>query len=202
MLKSESISNIGLALVEFHKQVKTIKTNTVNPYFNSKYASMSNILSIVTPTLNECGLSIVQMVDSENTLTTILLHESGEYIGSKMNMMPVKNDPQAQGSAITYARRYAVGAILSLNIDEDDDGNTATHTEKPTQQTVQYDSEKQKDWFNGTDKAGNPTPMAYEVARMMSIGDYTWDNLYSDYKVSKRDRAMLENIVNENKVHM
>ena len=53
------------------------------------------------------------------------MHSSGEYIGETYVMTPTKNDPQGLGSAITYQRRYALGAILSLNIDEDDDGNEA-----------------------------------------------------------------------------
>jgi len=204
MIKSETISNLSASLIEFHAKAKSIKTDTVNPYFNSKYASMSNILKTVTPILNECGLSIVQMVNAENTLTTILMHESGEYIGSTMNMMPIKTDPQAQGSAITYARRYAVGAILSLSIDEDDDGNTATYTEQQTQQTAQqyvsYEPNEDKNWLNATDKSGNPTQLAYDTAQLLSSGEYSWEALYSDYKVSRKDRAMLQKLVDESQV--
>jgi hypothetical protein len=60
-------------------------------------------------------------------MATTLMHESGEFITS-IAAMPCKDpsNPQAQGSAITYARRYAYGAILSLDIDDDDDANAAT----------------------------------------------------------------------------
>ena len=45
---------------------------------------------------------------------------------AQYEMIPSKNDPQGQGSVITYMRRYALGAVLGLNIDVDDDANTAS----------------------------------------------------------------------------
>ena len=54
------------------------------------------------------------------------MHESGEFIMETYQMKPVKNDPQGIGSSITYQRRYALGAVLGLNIDDDDDGNGAS----------------------------------------------------------------------------
>lgn len=67
--------------------------------------------------------------DGQNvTLKTLLLHDSGEWLESdELTMKPVKNDPQAVGSCITYARRYSLAAFLSLNTGEDDDGNGATY---------------------------------------------------------------------------
>lgn len=77
--------------------------------------------------------------DGQNvTLKTLLLHESGEWLESdELTMKPVKNDPQAVGSCITYARRYSLAAFLSLNTGEDDDGNGATYGKgnKPNQKS-------------------------------------------------------------------
>jgi hypothetical protein len=100
--------------------------DSVNPHFRNRYASLSNIIEAVTPHLNAAGLSIIQMPTTEG-LETLLLHESGEYISS-LSTIAAKDpmNPQAVGSAITYARRYAMGAVLSLNIDEDDDATAAT----------------------------------------------------------------------------
>jgi len=60
----------------------------------------------------------------------MIIHTSGEWIKSSYEMKPTKNDPQGLGSAITYQRRYALGAVLSLNIDDDDDGNKASEKQK------------------------------------------------------------------------
>jgi hypothetical protein len=126
MKKSESIKNLGLALCNFQASMGKVSKESSNPFFKSKYASLANILDTIQKPLSEANLAFSQMPD-ENALTTILIHsESGEWIESSY-VMPVakQNDPQAMGSAITYARRYALGAILGLNIDDDDDAEKA-----------------------------------------------------------------------------
>lgn len=130
MNKSESIKELAKALLDFQSKGIKVGKEASNPFFKSKYASLANILDRISAPLAESGLSFSQMPDGKS-LTTILVHaESGEWIESTYEMPIGKpNDPQAVGSAITYARRYAIGAILGLNIDDDDDGNKAA--EKP-----------------------------------------------------------------------
>lgn len=132
MNKSESIKNIAGALVKFQSSVSKVAKEANNPFFKSKYASLANILDTIQKPLSECGLAISQFPD-ENALTTIILHaDSGEWMESSY-VMPVakQNDPQAMGSALTYARRYALGSILNLNIDDDDDGEKAMGRQIP-----------------------------------------------------------------------
>lgn len=126
MNKSESIVKLSHALVKFHGAMGKVGKDSTNPHFRNKYASLSNIIEAVTPHLNANGLAVIQM-PSVDGLETVLLHESGEFISS-VSAIAAKDpmNPQAVGSAITYARRYALGAVLSLNIDEDDDANAAT----------------------------------------------------------------------------
>lgn len=126
MNKSNSIGAIAKALAAFHVKVGKIKKDATNPFFKSKYASLSNILDAITIPLAESGLTFTQFPTEDNGLISILMHESGEFIESCYSMKPVKDDPQGRGSALTYQRRYALAAILGLNIDEDDDGNAAT----------------------------------------------------------------------------
>jgi hypothetical protein len=132
MNKSESIKNIAGALVKFQSSVSKVAKESNNPFFKSKYASLANILDTIQKPLSECGLAISQFPDG-NALTTIILHaDSGEWMESSY-VMPVakQNDPQAMGSAMTYARRYALGSILNLNIDDDDDGEKAMGRQIP-----------------------------------------------------------------------
>ena len=132
MNKSESIKNIAGALVKFQASVSKVAKEANNPFFKSKYASLANILDTIQKPLSECGLAISQFPDA-NALTTIILHaESGEWMESSY-VMPVakQNDPQAMGSAITYARRQSIGSILNLNIDDDDDGEKAMGRQIP-----------------------------------------------------------------------
>jgi len=126
MEKSETIKELSAALVKFTGMMTKVKKDASNPYFKNKYASLSNIIENTQKPLAECGLAVIQLPAGENQLTTMLVHESGEFIAETYTMHPSKNDPQGLGSAITYQRRYALGAVLNLNIDEDDDGNQAS----------------------------------------------------------------------------
>lgn len=126
MEKSQSIKELAKALSLFQTKMEKIKKDSINPFHKNKYASLSTILEHIQIPLAECNLSFSQLPDGEH-LVTILIHlESGEYLQSNYLLSPSKLDPQGVGSAITYARRYALGAILGLNIDEDDDANKAS----------------------------------------------------------------------------
>jgi hypothetical protein len=125
MERSESIKALSMALAKFHSQVGKIAKDAKNPFFKSNYASLSHILQEVSEPLQSAGLVIAQFPDGTGLVTMLIHSESGEYISSNYTMPVAKqNDPQAVGSAITYARRYAVSSILSLNV-SDDDGNAA-----------------------------------------------------------------------------
>lgn len=126
MEKSQSIKELATALCKFQGEVSKIKKTETNPFFKSKYASLSDILDVIREPLSNNGLSFVQFPSGENGLITLLMHNSGEWISDLYFMKPVKNDPQGLGSVITYQRRYALGSILGLNIDDDDDGNKAS----------------------------------------------------------------------------
>lgn len=135
MSKSESIVNLAKALFKFQSEVAKISRDSKNPFFKSRYASLHHILEKIDPVLSDAGLVLLQnpiFCSDPNLvmLETVLIHaESGEFIQSEYAMAPVKRDPQAFGSCITYMRRYALVSILKLNIDDnDDDGNEASAT--------------------------------------------------------------------------
>jgi hypothetical protein len=149
MNKSESIKNIAGALVKFQASVSKVAKEANNPFFKSKYASLANILDTIQKPLSECGLAISQFPDG-NALTTIILHaDSGEWMESSY-VMPVakQNDPQAMGSAITYARRQSIGSILNLNIDDDDDGEKAMGRQIPKKDEL---TPKHPSWAKAVD---------------------------------------------------
>jgi hypothetical protein len=126
MNKSETVKELAAALCNFQSAVDKIKKTETNPFFKSKYASLSDILDVIRKPLADNGLSFVQFPSGKYGLDTMLLHSSGEWISESYEMEPTKHDPQGAGSVITYQRRYALGAILGLNIDEDDDANKAS----------------------------------------------------------------------------
>jgi hypothetical protein len=130
MQTSQTVKEITAALLEFHKEVSSIPKTATNPFFKSKYADLSTILTTISTPLFKNGLVLSQFPEGESGLTTRIMHVSGEWMESTYIMKPVKGTPQDAGSAMTYQRRYAIGAILSLNIDEDDDGNKASQENK------------------------------------------------------------------------
>jgi hypothetical protein len=140
--KSPTLAELTKALVNFHRKGIKIPKSSKNPFLNSRYADLSTILDHVQPALNEVGLAIVQMPIGEHELETTLLHESGEWMSSVYKMQPLEAiidkttkekavTPQSIGSIITYQRRYAIGAVLNLNIDDDTDGNPPNTSTEP-----------------------------------------------------------------------
>lgn len=123
------MKNISLALVKAQRSfAPALKTNA-NPFFKSKYADLSVCIEAVIDALHENGIALIQRnhdcVDGVK-VETILLHESGEeFSGGVLHVPALKNDPQAFGSALTYARRYSLMATCGI-APEDDDGNAAS----------------------------------------------------------------------------
>ena len=126
MTTSEQITDLAKAMSLFHSNIGKIKKDSTNPHFKNRYASLSAILETIKAPLAAAGLTFCQLPDDNDTLTTVLIHiETGQYIQSSYALNAQKRDPQGIGSAITYARRYALSAILALDVD-DDDGQAAT----------------------------------------------------------------------------
>ncbi len=124
---SVEIDKISAAFLAFDTTVSPILKDSKNPFFNSRYASLSIILASIAEPLLSASLTVRQFPVGLHALETWVIHaESGQYFKATMSMPPTKQDPQGQGSAITYMRRYAIAAILGLNIDDDDDGNKAS----------------------------------------------------------------------------
>jgi hypothetical protein len=156
MEKSQSIQNLTQGLAKFHAMVGKISKDAKNPFFKSNYASLPHIITEVSEPLEKAGLILSQFPNGDG-LTTMLIHaESGEYISATYTLQVVRqNDPQAQGSAISYARRYAITSILNLAI-SDDDGEAAT---RPVRQAPAVVKTKPTDeqfayivrYLNGTD---------------------------------------------------
>lgn len=153
MEMSESITNLSTALALFQAEVKNPANSAKNPFFNSSYAPLSDVLNDVRPLLSKNGLSVLQFPggDGENiSITPLLLHSSGEWIrGNTLTLRADKATAQGAGSAITYARRYSLSAILGISSEDDDDGNHATKPDKnksaakkPTQQTTEQSSQQ------------------------------------------------------------
>jgi hypothetical protein len=141
MDRSESINKLAKALVAVQGMITGAEKGSENPFFHSKYADLEACWKAVKDPLQANGLAVVQLVgecdaNGSQGLTTMLLHESGEFISQYSSIPVAKKDPHGAGSGITYLRRYGLSAILGL-LQVDDDGNDATGKKKPVKQSSQ-----------------------------------------------------------------
>ena len=164
------MKQIATALLKAQSEMSNPKKGATNPFFKSKYADLNAIREAVIPTLNANGISVLQPivhVENKNFVKTILLHESGEMLESLTEIVYNKvNDAQAQGSGISYARRYSLQSFVCVGAD-DDDGQ----------------------------KAVEPKPNATtEILKKAKDGAFTLDQVKAKYTVSKAQEAEFINL--------
>lgn len=137
------MKQIATALVKAQMEMGNAIKDSSNPFFKSKYADLNAIREACMPSLNKHGIVVLQPIvhiDGKNFVKTLLLHESGESLESLTEIVYAKEkDAQAQGSGITYARRYGLQSFVNVGAD-DDDGNKAS-TPQPMKK-VSYESSK------------------------------------------------------------
>lgn len=135
MKSSPSIAEVAKALSAAQGKMKAATMGSTNPHFKSKYASLTEIMDAIRAPFAVNGLAVVQGVEAQDdtglTVTTTLLHTSGEWIESSVRVPVVGGNAQQVGSALTYARRYSLAALCGVVADEDDDGHAATQAPPP-----------------------------------------------------------------------
>ena len=146
-MNSPEINELAAALVAAQGEFGAVPKGSINPFFKSKYAALPDVVAHASPVLSKHGLAVSQFISNQNgldTLVTYLLHKSGQFMSHTMLLHMVKEDPQAQGSAVTYARRYAYMSVLGLVADEDDDGQRATQAVKAVKKTTELSPLQEK----------------------------------------------------------
>lgn len=129
MDRSENINELATALNKAQGEIKPAIKDANNPFFKSRYADLAAVYEVCREPLNKNGLSITQHPSAEDnkvTVESIVMHTSGQWMGSRLTMTAKDFTPQGIGSAITYARRYALSSILGIASEEDDDANKAS----------------------------------------------------------------------------
>ena len=126
------------AIANFQVECPKISKDANNPFFKgSKYATLPHILNVITPILKKNGLVIVQPVINTCVVTKLIHIDSGQILESVYDIVcKDATNPQQIGSAVSYARRYSISSILNLNIDDDDDGNSATGNVAPQSKPI------------------------------------------------------------------
>src|ERR1700758_3763009 len=114
MLQSEQIDQLATALAKAQGAMQNAVMNRTNPHFKSKYADLSSVLEAIRAPLSSSGLSVVQTMqvgERGMILKTTLMHASGQFISTEYPL-PSTQKPHEMGSALTYARRYSLAALV------------------------------------------------------------------------------------------
>lgn len=133
-LQSPTITKLMPALIDAIGEFDPVLKDATNPHFRSKYSSLSSVQRAITPALHKHRLMQSQPTNydphtGKNVVITRIVHESGEWIAARWVITPVKADPQGEGSALSYARRYTLTSLLGISA-EDDDGQAASTREE------------------------------------------------------------------------
>lgn len=194
--RSLSITQLAAAMVAVQKQIedptknKRADAGTRGSY---RYADLPTVLDVVRPALVANGFAVLQFpceLDDAPALTTLLIHSCGEWVETTAKIRPVDPRPQNVGSAITYARRYALLALCGIAADDDDDARAAS------QPKVQPPAQPAK-------TATPPLPADYakqivarlDAAKSRVDGGPIWNQYDADCrlgKVSASDRAAID----------
>jgi hypothetical protein len=133
MITSESINELAAALAKAQGDISGAKKDSENPHFRSKYADLASVWDAIRAPFAANGLSVTQfprLAQPEQSdmllieVETCLMHTSGQFMRDTLRMPVGKPDAHGVGSALTYARRYALSAITGV-APEDDDANGA-----------------------------------------------------------------------------
>ena len=166
-IQSSSIGALCEAKAAADQELRNVTKSKSNDFFHSTYADLDTLTRLVRPIYARHGLSFAQapwFINGDDLLLTTLGHSSGQWIRSVMRLAPVPDKsgnitPQAHGSALTYARRYALSGMANITqTDYDDDGNEASgsaHVEPlniPKQAPDEWDAKaKEQLLFNAID---------------------------------------------------
>lgn len=149
MRTSEQINEIAKAMSVAQGEMNPASKNSSNPHFKSKYADLASIWDVIRSPLRKSEICVWQDVISTEvgiSVTTRLTHSSGQWVEFGPLEIPLfKRDAQGVGSAISYGKRYAIGAALGVVSDEDDDGNAACAQSKPKVQVITTQQAKELD---------------------------------------------------------
>ena len=152
--QSENVGKLAEALSKAQSSMTEAKEDSKNPFFKSNYADLTSVWRACKDSLSNNGLAISQVtgfMEGQLFLVTTLIHSSGEWMKGYYPLYLSKQDPQAVGSAITYARRYALAAIVGVCKEGEDDDAEKAQDRKAPKEMISDDQLKQLIKAVGTD---------------------------------------------------
>lgn len=158
--QASGLTKLAKALLAVQKEVGGVSKDSVNPHFKSRYADLTAVIEAAVPVFNKHGVVVLQApvpppYEGYLALNTTLMHDSGESISGTAVIPLSKNDPQAYGSAMTYARRYSLASIIGLKT-LDDDAEAAVGRGEPADRSTPPPPPPHADRFRLGGKAPAP----------------------------------------------
>ena len=194
---SPSTSKISAALLLAQKEISGAKKGATNPFFKMKYSDLGSVMEACKDAFNNHGITVLQpivYVEGVNTLKTILLHESGEYIESSMKVSCKNPDnPQEMGSAITYAKRYALQALAFIP-SEDDDGEAASKPSRAVIEPIKGNSTAVSNTTLNCSSCQKPTPEKVANFSSSKFGKVLCFNCQPKNSPKTEEKSVIEEI--------
>ena len=190
MKMSETIGALTTALIAVQGELpKIVKDKLVQgAKFSYRYVSLDTVMPEALAILNRHGMAITQTVGTGEgggtTLSTTLLHKSGEWLTDTQPLLLAQEDPQAQGSAITYARRY--GLMSALGIVAEDDDDAAAAMPKPSRPAAGQSTEA---YGRMADKIGQEKPSGGSGGGKLMLLKYDGDCRICGQPIAKGTNA-------------
>lgn len=222
MKQSESIANLAKAFVAFKTEHPPVSLDEEVPVkmtnggtYTFKFASLPGIKKEIEPYLTKNGLTVSQLIDEENKLTTILMHVSGEFMCASMcmnemntidkNGVRLNSGPQDYGKIVTYGRRYAYCAVLGLIGDSSDDSgkkppvaNNASSNSNSNRTAAPAHAQEGAPngaallpWLNMRKRDGSVTNEGGEAIKHMTEGPGDLDTLLTKFRINKETKDEL-----------
>lgn len=152
MAWSDEHKNIFKAWADAKKDMQVTVFKDDKNYYGRGYATLDASLIVGIPVFAKHGISIIQM-PTDNLLINLMTHSSGEWIAFQYPLNIKEKNHQAQGSALTYARRYCFQALAGIAPGDDDDGEKGMERDKKEEKpkstrskSSKKPSEQAKDW--------------------------------------------------------
>jgi hypothetical protein len=199
MKQSDNVDKIIPAFIAFQKDMPSVPKDGNNPHFKSKYATLGAITEATRPHLAKHGLGFMQWMsnrDGYQLIVTRIMHTSGQWMEDDGYILnPTKNDPQGMGSAVTYARRYTLGASLGIITEDDDDGNRASEPvpakKLPPVPKAEPAPLQEPDWF---DDKGELNEKGKLAAKSIHEG-FAWEKIEKHYLIDKFTRQAVNDYI-------
>jgi hypothetical protein len=222
LARSEQTNELAVSLAKVQGSITHAVKDSENPFHKNKYADLASVWEACRKQLAENGLSIVQLPDGLEDgcliLDTTMLHTSGQWISSRIKMPLQKQDPQGYGSTLTYARRYALAAMVGVYQDDDDanegsmlksqskqqnkstNTNIPTTPQKPNTPQLMSDIQRKKLFATATEKALSSDDMKKIIAWKYKVDSSTkLTTVQASYLIDNLDKLWSDYVAEQSK---